>query len=129
MARGKQTTAELRAAVIAALLAGQGVTEVASRFKLDKSVVSRIKATIPPDQLQQLATKKGEEFGELLADYLRETIITLREQAKYFRTKEWLKLQSASEAAVLHGVCADKALRLLEAIERANEISQEAAEA
>jgi len=112
---------------MAALLAGQGVCEVAREMKVSEATVSRIKARIPTHQLKELERKKGEDFGDLLVDYLRETIVTLREQAKFFRTQKWLESQSASEAAVLHGVQADKALRLLEAIERAN--SEEAAEA
>lgn len=42
--------------------------------------------------------------------------MTLREQVKVFRDPNWLKQQSASEAAVLHGVIADKQIRLLEAL-------------
>lgn len=64
--------------------------------------------------MNELESKKADRFGSLLAEYLEGTIITLREQAKFFRTKEWLKRQSASEIAALHGVCADKAIRLLE---------------
>ena len=50
----------------------------------------------------------------LLRDYVNENLKTLREQAKVFRDPEWLKKQDASSAAVLHGVLADKSIRLLE---------------
>jgi transposase len=113
-------TADVRAAVMAALLAGQGVSEVAEQFKVSKATVSRIKASISPDRLKQLETKKEEDFGALLSGYLHETIITLTEQARYFRNETWLAKQPAAEVAVLHGVQADKAFRLLEAIEQAN---------
>jgi transposase-like protein len=125
VARGKQTSDETRAAVIAALLAGQGVCEVASQFNLPKSTVSRLRAEIPAVQLEQLGTKKQQDFGELLADYLQETIITLKAQARFFRNEKWLAQQSASDVAVLHGVQTDKTIRLLEAIERANAITEE----
>ena len=113
---------------MAALLAGQGVCEVATQFNLDKSIVSRIKASIAPDQLQRLATKKEMDFGTLLAGYLEETIITLREQAKFFRNEEWLSGQSAADLGLLHGIQCDKAIRLLEAIERANSQGAEESE-
>jgi transposase-like protein len=122
VARGKETSPEVRAAVTAALLAGQGVCEVATQFNLDKSIVSRIRAALGSDQLQRLATKKQIDFGELLAGYLEETIITLQAQAKFFRDETWLSKQPASDLAILHGVAADKAIRLLEAIERANSV-------
>jgi transcriptional regulator with XRE-family HTH domain len=126
--QGKQLTDDVRAAVISALLVGQGVAEVAQQFKLSKSTVSELKKGIAPEHFEQLRTKKEEDFGALLAGYLRETITTLSAQARFFRNEKWLQKQSASELAVLHGVCADKAIRLLEAIERANEIGEEAAE-
>lgn len=113
-------SADVRASVMAALLAGQGVSEVAEQFQVSKATVSRIKASIAPDLLKQLETKKQEDFGDLLADYLRETITTLSAQARHFRNETWLLRQPAADLAVLHGVQTDKALRLLEAIERAN---------
>jgi len=56
------------------------------------------------------------ELGELIVGYLRENLATLASQARDFRDTEWLKKQPASEAAVLHGVLTDKAIRLLEAL-------------
>jgi hypothetical protein len=109
---------------MAALLAGQGVCEVAAELNVPKATVSRIKSQMAPDQLEQVGTKKQEDFGALLADYLRETIITLRAQTRFFRDESWLEKQSASEVAVLHGVCADKGLRLLEAIERSSQVEE-----
>ena len=109
---------------MAALLAGQRVGEVAAQLNVSAATVSRIKAQMPPDQLKELETRQEENFGDLLAGYLRESITTLREQTIFFRNKTWLFRQSASELAVLHGVACDKALRLLEAIERANEIEE-----
>lgn len=120
MARGKRTDDNVRAAVMAALLAGQGVGEVATQFKLDKSLVSRIKASLPVEKLQQVATKKENDFGEMLGEYLTETLTTLTAQAVFFRNEAWLNKQPAAELATLHGVQADKTIRLLEAIERAN---------
>jgi hypothetical protein len=123
--QGKQLNDDVRAAVMAALLAGQGVCEIAKQFNLSKSTVSEMKKDINPEHFEHLRTKKEEDFGALLKDYLRETIITLRAQAIFFRDETWLKQQPASEVAVLHGVQADKGIRLLEAIERANSVEVE----
>ena len=48
--------------------------------------------------------------------YLRELLVTTRAQLKVFRDESWLAKQAASEAAVLHGVLTDKAIRLREAL-------------
>jgi transposase-like protein len=124
MARGKAHSEETKAAVLAALLTGQGVNEVARQYELDSSVVSRWKKQLPAEQLQQVATEKRDEFGDLLAGYLRTNLVTLQVQSEFFRNEEWLKKQPASDLAVLHGVVTDKTIRLLEAAERAADVLQ-----
>lgn len=52
--QGKQLTDDVRAAVMAALLAGQGVCEVARQFKVSKSTVSEMRKEISPDHFEQL---------------------------------------------------------------------------
>lgn len=127
--RGKKHSDEVQAQVMAALLAGQGVNEVATQYNLDPSVVSRWKSKIPDDKLQLVAIKKSEEIEVLLYNYLTQTLITLDEQAKVVSEREYIIKQPAGELAVLHGVMADKAIRLLEAAERARESSTNAANA
>jgi transposase-like protein len=117
MARGKAHSDEVKAQVLAALLAGQGVSEVAARYKLPKATVSRIKATIAAGELEQVGTKKKEQIGDLLVNYLTESLTTLSVQQKHFRDKKWLDKQDASSLGTLHGIVTDKAIRLLEALE------------
>lgn len=123
--RGKKHSDEVRAQVMAALLAGQGVMEVASQYNLDASVVSRWRSAIPNDQLQLIASKKGDRIEQLLFEYLTETLTTLKEQAIIVREREYVTKQPAGELAVLHGVMADKGVRLLEAAHRATSNQQE----
>lgn len=118
--RGKRHPDELRVQVMASLLAGQGVGEVAAEYNLDMSVVSRWKSSIPDSQLQVIATKKGNEIEGLLFKYLTTTLNTLTAQAEIAGEREYCLKQPAGEFAVLHGVMADKSIRLLEAIHRAN---------
>jgi transposase-like protein len=118
--RGKKHKPEIKAAVMAALLTGQGVAAVASQYKLDKSVVSRWRAQINSDELQQVATKKGDEFAELLADALRSILKSLKVSADAIRSTEgwaWVRQNSPAEFATLIGVLTDKGFRLLEAAE------------
>jgi len=103
---------------MAALLAGQGVTEVATQYNLTPSTVSRWRARIEPAKLQAVATKSGEDFDALMFDFLREAITTAKVQMVHARDTAWLKEQSAGELAVLFGVGVDKVIRILGALER-----------
>lgn len=108
---------EVKAAVMSALLAGQSVTEIASEYKIPASTIRSWKSRqVNGESVASVATQKREEIGDLLLDYLRTMLKTLRTQAEHFGDKEWLKDQGANELAVLHGVSTDKAIRLLEAL-------------
>lgn len=124
--RGKKHSDETQAQVMAALLAGQGVGQVSREYNLSKSVVSRLKNSM---DLEQLEPKKGDEIENLLFGYLQTTLQTLRNQADIVGEREYVIKQPAGELAVLHGVMADKAVRLLEAAERARAMAPRQLEA
>ena len=106
---------ETKAAVMAALLTGQSVSSVAREYSIPRGTVAGWSSRLNSSDLSNVSNTKKAEIGDLLTDYLRETIITLKEQAVFFRDPTWLEKQGASELAVLHGVQTDKAIRLLEA--------------
>lgn len=118
--RGKAHSDETRAAVIAALLAGQGVNEVAQQYNLPPATVATWKAEVPSEQFEQVRIKKGEKIEGLIYAYLTTVLDTLRKQAEIVAQPAYVQKQSASDLATLHGVMADKAIRILEAAERAN---------
>lgn len=105
---------EVKAAAMASLLAGQSVNSVAREYKIPPGTISNWKnrGVVPSNGIQ----KRKEEIGELLTGYLEENLKTLKAQAIIFRNEDWLMQQPAQEAAVLHGVLTDKAVRLLEAM-------------
>jgi transposase-like protein len=104
---------ETKSAVMAALLAGQSLNQVAKEYNVPRSTLSRWKNSDVP-----LNGTQKKEIGDLLLDYLRANLETLTAQAEMFKNPEWLKKQTASDAAVLHGVMTDKAIRLLEAMSK-----------
>ncbi len=105
---------------MSALLAGQSITEVAAEYKLPRSTVAGWAAAARRSaELGDPTVKR--EIGDLLVEYLRANLEALRAQMKVFGDADWVKKQSASEVGVLHGVCADKAVRLLEAFERGSD--------
>ena len=119
---------ETKAAVMAALLTGQTVAQVATAYHLDKSVVSRWRSKISEYRLQGIATKKsetGETIEELLVDYVQQNLRTLKAQSIEAGRPEYVQEQSASELAVLHGVLADKTVRILAALEPIEAASEE----
>lgn len=114
MAKGKAHSDETRAAVIAALLAGQGVNDVAREFGLDSGLVSRWKKTIPEKDLQQVTATKKERLVDLVEGHLIASFkaaIALAEQANDIG---WRNKQSAADIAVFYGVISDKAFKLVE---------------
>lgn len=124
--QGKRIDDATRAQVIAALLAGQGVMEVAAAYKIPQSSVSRFKKLIPKQQLDEVGCKKGENIAYLISKNLEESFQAISNIQKITENNEWLVKQPAAELATFVGVTADKVFRVLEAIENANAGSEEA---
>lgn len=103
--------------MIAALLAGQRVEEVAKEYRLPESTVRTWKQPAQA-KFDELRAKHDEEFDELIFSYLRASVKSLAIQVEHFSDKAWLQRQNAAEIAVLHGVQTDKAVLLLSALER-----------
>ena len=108
---------ELRAAVMAALLSGQGVSEVAREYDVPTSTVSRWKDRARARVRDANAIEDPDEIGILLLRFLRSGLEALDAQHKLVGDEEWLVQQGASEVAVLHGVTFDKVFRVLEAMD------------
>jgi hypothetical protein len=119
---------QVRAQVMAGLIAGQGVRELAREFKLSPSTVHQWKLALPQEIEQNRTQKHARDFGEMLGTYLEALLGTATCQMEIFRDPKWLTRQSASDLAVLHGVLVDKGIRLLEAAERAGTTVSEPAE-
>lgn len=121
MAKGKAHSDEVRAQAVAALLAGQGVSEVARQYKLPKSTVSRLKNSLAPQVLEQVGTEKRESLAGLIEEHLSTSLKSATKLAHKVGTDDnWFTKQSADEIAILYGVLTDKAIRILEAAEAAS---------
>lgn len=118
-------TDDTKAAVMAALLAGQSIREVAKEYNIPRSTVGRWNTKLNEAGVPSVPDTKKAEIGDLLVRYLKETLQTLIQQSKFARTVKWLEKQPASELAVLHGVQTDKAIRLLEALSASNDRAPE----
>ena len=105
-----------KAAVLAALLAGQSLGQVAKEYNIPKSTISGWKNS----PVRETRTQKN-EIGGLILDYLQANLTALKVQTIMFSNQEWLAKQNAADVAVLHGVMTDKAIRLIEAMNKAND--------
>lgn len=124
MAR-REYSDEIKAQVMAALLAGQAITAVAKEYELPRSTVGQWRQQLAKRvriDAEQKSEKNGPTLDELLQSYVETNLVTLRAQSEFFRDERWLRQQSASELAVLHGVVADKTIRILEAYGNATRI-------
>lgn len=109
---------EIKAQVMASLLAGQAITAVAKEYQLPRSTVGKWRKQLAERVhvgVEQKNAETSTTLDELLLGYVETNLVTLRAQSEFFRDKKWLQRQSASELAVLHGVVADKTIRILEA--------------
>jgi transposase-like protein len=113
---------EVKAACLAALLAGQAPAEVAAAYSVPINTLRSWKSRLgAADGAPLVSADERGRVGALLLGYLADLIGALRKQTTVFSDLDWLKKQSAGELAVLHGVCVDKGVRLLEALEAGGE--------
>jgi len=103
--RGVAHPAELRAEVIAAVMAGTTIAQAALQFNLDKGLVSRWVAA----GLQPVATQKiGPSLEQLIVDYLVTGLRAMISQAEVMSDPEYCRRQDADKLAIAHGVLGDK---------------------
>ena len=114
----KQYSADVKAAVISAILAGMSATEAEAQYGVSRRTASRWvtdhggKMPSPAQQKE----KETETVQELVLDYLTESLRTLRHQVRFFKSDDWLAEQDADKVAILHGVIADKGSRIVDTL-------------
>jgi transposase-like protein len=112
MAR-REYSDETKAQVMAALLAGQAVSKVASDYKIPYSTVGTW-AKDAKGLIRESSIQKRERIGELVVDNVEAALEATRALANVFTDETWIRRQEASQLAVLYGVLSDKTVRVLE---------------
>jgi hypothetical protein len=123
--RGKKHSDETKAEALAALMAGQGVSEVAKKYKLPHSTVSGLKKTLSSEQFDEVRRKKQESLAELIEGHLHASLKAATELAGQASNADWRNKQDADKLGVLYGILTDKAVRILEAAESATPAEEE----
>lgn len=116
----REYSQEVKAAVIAALLAGQSVSAVAKEYNIPKGTVSgwKSKENNPEGVATSIDQKKKVDIGDLLIKKLNEHLKAAIAIAEAVQDPDYVKAQDASDIAVLLGVIDDKVFRMLEALDR-----------
>lgn len=112
---GRAIPDETKVAALADLVRGHSVTQVASRYHLDRKTVYRWRSE-DPELAPRFRQDIKEDVSEAVAALLKTQLSTLVAQLAVVSDPEWLKTQSAQGLAILHGVIADKTVRILESI-------------
>lgn len=120
MPRGQAHPKDVRAHAIADLISGDGVALVAERYDVPIPTVKEWQRSARRNRLVDDPQKKA-TLGELVYGYLETNLRALATQAQFSCDEDWLRKQDADSLAILHGVLADKAVRLLAALEPAND--------
>jgi transposase-like protein len=117
----KKYSDEVRAQCMAALLAGQGVSQLSEEMNIPRSTLQRWQRYVAKYYGEGTRQRKADYMAGLISTYFEESLTTLIEQLRKTRSENWITKQSASELGVFHGILFDKIVRILEAIEGALE--------
>jgi len=113
MPRGKRSDAEIRAAVMAALLLGRPVAEVAREHKLPYTTVKAWAEGMG----EELQGARQEVIGDLLSRYLVQGFEALNAITEHLGNPEWLMKQNARDLAKVHEVLFDQMMRTIQMLQ------------
>jgi len=105
---------------LGALVAGESVMAVSRRFSLNHKTVIEWRDAAGLGSTHVEPQKKA-EIGERVVLLLDRILTTLQAQSAAFDDPAWLKKHPPSEAAILYGVLADKAIYLAASLEAQDE--------
>ncbi len=114
--QGEAHDPNVKAAVVAALLAGQSISFVAKQYNLPRSTVANWAGSKRSMLSDKSADNDRQEVTNLLFDLLRANLRALIAQAEVSAEKDYLRKQSGENLALLQGVLHDKTVRMLEAM-------------
>lgn len=124
----REYSPEVKAQVLAALLAGQSASSIAKQFDIPRGTVAAWQARktdpVVATVAANAAQKKQAEIQELILDLL---IAQLRSQiamADHLADKDWLMQQDAAALGAALGISNDKVFRLLQALDNDRSESQ-----
>lgn len=125
--KGRSTKAEMArekatAEVIQLWATGHTLDQTIEMTGLTFSTVCRIRNDhLTPEFIELFNRAKTNEVSHLIEEGLKANLIATTNIVKVTNDEAWIKSQRAPELATFFGVISDKTVRILAAIERANE--------
>lgn len=115
----REYSPEVKAAVMAALIAGQTVRQIEREYGVSKGTISawNQEAKGIVSAIELVPNTKKEQIKGLLIDLLIAKIKAQIAISEHAANAEWLANQDASALAMFYGVSDDKLIRLLEKFE------------
>jgi transposase-like protein len=114
MPRGVAHPPELRAQVLAAIIAGATINEASRRFDLDTGLVSRwASADAAVAATRAAHARTPEALEAMLFDLVAEHVTTIRAQLQAAASSAYVQGQTAGDLAALLGAERDTLIRLL----------------
>jgi len=120
MSERRYTPEQKSAALADVLILGPGATAAKHGVPIRTLFEWRTRNGEPAD----LLPTKREHIGYLVATYLEANLQALTAQAYVASQPDYIERQPADGLAILHGVMADKSVRLLEALHSASDPPQ-----
>ena len=118
MARGVKTTDDIRAAVMAAFVAGMSNTEISKKYHVPRTTIIGWREQLPAhvnEQIDEVRHKKQVDFDALFSELAEANLQALISIAKVAADPAYLRTQTGHDIAVLSGVIADKTFYVFEA--------------
>lgn len=110
---------DTKAAALVDLMAGSSVSAVAKKYGASRQTVRVWRDTTNVQPV--VSQEKRVDLGERLFRYLDSGLAALEAQARVAADPAYIRAQPAGELAILHGVLADKLVRVLAALEPADQ--------
>ena len=111
-------TEEIKAEIIAGLVAGLSVSEMSRRTTISKAAVSKIKQELDKEIAENYQPETKRRIDDMLINSLKIQLEAIEGIAEIAKDKSYLQSQDAKNLAELHSGFVNWAIQLLEAASR-----------
>lgn len=119
--KAEKPSEAVKAAVLAALLVGGSISDVAAQYGLTYATVYQWKKSFDITS----PVKRRDRLTEMLVDFVEEELVSLTSMSVTLRDEDWILSQNASDLAHFFSVRAEKLFTLLQAYGKASTGIQE----
>lgn len=118
----EKTPPEILGAIIGAYLSGKFATQsdIARELNISEDTVGKTISNIPKEYVPVRDENINQRVSEKTLEFLESGLDALSNISRITENQEWLMSQPADKMAVFYGVTADKVMKIMELIERAN---------